>query len=101
MSDRMSSKERARNNLISQMQRMGYPYEFAFLIAQELGSEKAMGKMSGFLRNAGPVRMEAVADEMVAILEDRQHWIEKKTAEYYNRKYNELLYYGLDSEDEE
>lgn len=101
MTGRKSSKEYARKRLITQMQRMGYPYEFAFLIAQELGTERTMGKMSGFLKNAGPVSMEAVADEMVAILEDRQHWIEKKTAEYYNQKYNELMYYGLETDTEE
>ncbi len=103
MKGRNSSREYAMKQLITQMQHMGYPYEFAYLIAQELRTERALGKMSGFLKNAGPVSMEAVADEMVAILDDRQHWMEKKAAEYYNQKYNELIYYGLETgtEDEE
>lgn len=96
-----SDREKARQRLINRMQMMGYPYEFAYLIAQELGTERAMGKMAGFLRNAGPVSMEAVADEMVAILDDRRHWIEKKSSEYYNQKYNELMYYGLGTDDED
>ena len=44
--------------------------------------------------------MEMIADEMLAIMEDRERWIRKKTAEYYNGKYNELLWYGFEGEPE-
>ena len=43
---------------------------------------------------------EEIADEMVAIEEERQRWIQKKTAEYANQKYNELLAKGIDEEKE-
>ena len=38
--------------------------------------------------------------ESTAILDDRDRWIKKKTTEYYNQKYNEILYYGLGTEEE-
>ena len=37
---------------------------------------------------------------MLAIMEDRNRWIQKKEAEYYNAKYNEMLYNGLGVEDD-
>ena len=39
--------------------------------------------------------------EMLAIMEDQDRWVRKKSAEYYNRKYNELLYYGLGTDESE
>ena len=45
-------------------------------------------------------RAEEIADEMLAIMEDRNRWIQKKEAEYYNAKYNEMLYNGLGVEDD-
>ena len=36
------------------------------------------------------------ADEMLAIMSDRERWIQKKEAEYYNSRYNDLLNNGLE-----
>ena len=60
-----------------------------------------MSRMIGYLRNAKPQSAEEIADEMLAIMEDRERWTKKKEAEYYNAKYNEMLYFGLGTEDEE
>ena len=38
---------------------------------------------------------------MLAIVDDRDRWAKKKANEYYNRKYNELLYHGLGVEEDE
>ena len=60
-----------------------------------------MSRMIGYLHHARPKSAEDIADEMLAIMEDRERWVQKKTSEYYNTKYNELLWYGLGEEDEE
>ena len=40
-------------------------------------------------------------DEMLAICSDVDNWHNKKAAEEANAKYNEILNYGLGSDDEE
>ena len=60
-----------------------------------------MSRMIGYLHHAKPRTAEEIADEMLAILDDRRRWVNKKSAEYYNSKYNELLYYGLGDDEEE
>ena len=81
--------------------KMGYPQELADMIAKNLGSEKMMNRMTGYLLHAKPSSAEEIVDEMLAIMEDRERWIKKKQAEYYNGKYNELLYNGLDVEEDD
>ena len=59
-----------------------------------------MTRMLGYLRNAKPKKAEEIADEMLAIMAEREQWVRKKTAEFYNSKYNELLNKGLEDEEE-
>ncbi len=98
----MDERARARKNLVEKLKKMGYPEEFGNAVADNLRTEKMMGRMLGYLNQAKPRNAEEIADEMLAIMEDRERWVQKKTAEYYNSKYNEFLYYGLgDDADEE
>ena len=99
----MNKREQIRNDLIKTLIRMGYLEEFGTAIADNLRTEKTMERMIGYLNQAHPKSADEIADEMLAIMEDRERWIKKKTAEYYNSKYNELLYYGIgrDTEDYE
>ena len=92
--------DEARQRLISAVVNLGYPEEFGIVIADQLRTEKMMDRMSGYLQNAKPQRQEDIVDEMLAIMEERDQWIRKKTAEYNNQKYNEILLYGLDDEEE-
>ena len=85
----------AYRELIGTIVRMGYPEEFGKLIARNLGSEKTMRRMTAYLHSAKPRSAEEIADEMLAIMSDRESWIRKKKAEEANARYNELLYYGL------
>ena len=87
-------------DLISTLVGMGYPKEFGEAIASNLGTEKTMSRMLGYLRNAKPNSAEEIADEMLAIMSDRERWREKKMAEYYNSKYNEMLYNGFGTDEE-
>ena len=94
-----TSWERAHDNLIETICSMGYPQELAEMIAKNLGSEKTMNRMTAYLLHAQPSSAEEIVDEMLAIMDDRERWVKKKQAEYYNAKYNELMYNGLDAEE--
>lgn len=101
MDDRKISWNRTYRELIDQIMKMGYPEEFAKEIAKNLGSEKTMSRMIGYLRSARPRSPEEIVDEMLAIMEDRKRWIEKKESEKANSRYNQMLYYGLGNEPED
>ncbi len=88
------------NELVQTIAKMGYPMEFGVMVARNLGGEKTMRRMIGYLRHAKPRSAEEIADEMLSIMDDRARWIQKKSAEYYNSKYNELLYYGLGTDED-
>ena len=90
-----------RSELIEKIKKMGYPEELGVAVAKNLGTEKTMSRMLGYLRSAKPRSAEEIVDEMLAIMDDRERWIKKKSSEYYNTKYNELLYYGLGVEEED
>ncbi len=47
--------------------------------------------MNAYLHEAGPGSAEEIADEMLAIMSDRERWIQKKEAERANAAYNEYL----------
>ena len=96
----MTERQRIYKELVETIAKMGYPEEFGIVVADHLRTEKTMTRMIGYLHQARPQSAEEIADEMLAIMSDRERWVQKKEAEYYNRKYNELLYYGLDGEEE-
>ena len=96
-----AERERLAKELVETIVRMGYPEEFGHAIVQNLRTEKTMSRMIGYLKHAKPRSAEEIADEMLAIMEDRKRWIQKKEAEYYNSKYNEMLYFGLGVDEEE
>ena len=85
----------AYRELIETIVRMGYPEEFGKAIAKNLGSEKTMRRMTAYLYSASPRSAEEIADEMLAIMSDRERWIAKKEAEAANARYNEILNDGL------
>ncbi|MEE3420977.1 MAG: hypothetical protein VZR02_07755 [Lachnospiraceae bacterium] len=99
MNDKESWK-RTYKELIETVVRMGYPEELGRQIAKNLGSEKCMSRMIGYLHHANPRSAEEIVDEMLAIMDDRERWKKKKEAEEANARYNEILYYGLGNEDE-
>ena len=78
-------------DLIEAIVRLGYPEEFGKTIAKNLGSEKTMRRMTAYLYSAKPRSAEEIADEMLAIMSDRERWIAKKEAEEANARYNEYL----------
>ena len=77
--------------LLSAGQAIGLPAEVGKMLASNLHSERAMRRMISYLKNAHPTSMEEIADEMVAILEDRDNWIRHKQSEEAQSRYNAYL----------
>ena len=88
----------SRNDLARAVASLGYPEEFADLLAKQLGSPKAIQRMTAYLYNVKPGNVELVVDEMLAICSEIAAWKEKKASEAANAKYNYILNYGLTDE---
>lgn len=101
MDKKKETKEYLSEKLIRRLCELGYPYEFGDAIATQLGTPKTIGRMLSYLERGNPSSAEEIADEMLAICDERDSWVRKKKAEYYNSQYNILLAKGLDDEDEQ
>jgi hypothetical protein len=77
------------DELVKEVTKLGYPAEFGQLLAANLGTEKTIRRLANYVRQNQPSSAEDIADEMLAICEDREHWRAKKEAEYYNQKVTE------------
>lgn len=99
-----SSREewiRSRDSLIEALLSLGFPEELGHAIAKHLGSPKAIDRMTVYLKNVQPKTAELVVDEMLSIRSEIDAWRERKEALEANAAYNEMLYYGLGTEEEE
>ena len=92
---------RTKNELVQSIVRLGFAAELGEAVAKHLGSPKAMERMISYLDYVKPKTEELVVDEMLAIRSEVDAWKEKKASEEANARYNELLYYGLGTEDDE
>ncbi len=90
---------RARDLLVRDVVELGFPKELGEAIAKQLGSPKAMRRMSAYLSNVKPKSEELIVDEMLAICSEIGAWREKKVSEGANASYNEMLSYGLGTEE--
>ncbi len=86
---------RARDELVGELVSLGFREELGDAVARQLGSPKAMERMTAYLRNVKPRSEELVVDEMLAICSEIAAWREKKASEEANARYNEMLYYGI------
>ena len=93
--------QRACNDLVREIIGLGYPEEFGRDIARILGSPKAIDRMSAYLRYTRPESAEIIADEVLAIRSEIDAWKRKKSAQEANMRYNEVLYFGLDPDDDD
>jgi len=81
----------AKNELLREITALGFQPELGELIARQLGSPKAMRRMSSYLRQVKPRNAEEVVDEMLAISSEIEAWHRKKESEQANASYNEYL----------
>ena len=91
----------ARLRLINAIRQLGFPAELGYVVAQNLGSPKAMERMISYLTYVKPRKAELVVDEMLAICGEIDAWREKKASEAANASYNEMLNFGLGSEEDD
>ena len=90
----------ARSELLQVLAQHGIPGEVGKVIAGNLRSERAIRRMTSYMRIAHPGSMEQIADEMVAIMEDQHRWAAKKQAEESNISYNTWLNSNLRETDD-
>ena len=68
----------SRDRLGDALASLGYPEELADLLADQLGSPKAIDRMAAYIRRARPGSMEMIADEMLAICAEIDAWRDRK-----------------------
>lgn len=88
--------------LYDEMLRRGYPKDFCELVTLNLNTDWTAQRMLGYLSHYKQLPLEEIADEMLAILTDRNRIMKKKELESTNAKWNEfLMQRNDDTEDEE
>lgn len=100
MTDYKEIWSRSRDRLISALGSLGYPAEFGNMIAQYIGSPRGIERMISYINYVHPDKVELIVDEMMAIKSDVDRWREMKESERANIAYNNVLNYGLDTDDE-
>lgn len=88
----MTRIEQLKNTLVRLTVEKGYPAELGILMAAQLGTEYTLERMVNYLSRTTPGSAEEMADEMLAICDTRDFWMEKKKAEYSQQKYNQFLW---------
>ena len=78
----------ARDRLADAVASLGYPREFADVLAGQLKSPKAIDRMTSYLYQARPGSMEMIVDEMLAICAEIDAWREKKESRDAQESYN-------------
>ncbi|MBO4881838.1 MAG: hypothetical protein J5555_09150 [Firmicutes bacterium] len=86
--------------LYSLMIRKGYPDSFADLVAEQMNTEYTSERMTAYVKRAGLVPPEEFADEMLAILADRDTLKNKHIAQAAQQKLNQLYNEGFADEGE-
>lgn len=77
------------------MQKQGYPEAFADIVTKNLNTDFTAMRMMGYLYRVSKPSMEEIADEMLAILDDRNRIMEKKELEEVNQKWNDFQQNGI------
>jgi len=90
----------SRDNLIRAVTTLGFSSELGNLLARELGSPKAIDRMTSYVRQAKPHSEEMLVDEMLAIKAEIETWRERKEAMEAQASYSARLYYGKPMDDE-
>lgn len=77
----------------------GYPKAFAEEVTLNLNTDWTAQRMIGYLSHYNRLPMEDVADEVLAILSDRNRIMQKKEMEEVNARWNQLKWEGFGDED--
>ena len=91
----------ARDRLVAAVTALGFSAELADLMARQLGSPKAIDRMTSYVHQARPHTEEMLVDEMLAICAEIEAWRERKESQDAQARYNARLYYQKLEPDEE
>ena len=91
----------ARDRLVAAVTGIGFSAELAELMARQLGSPRAIDRMTSYVYQARPRTEEMLVDEMLAICAEIETWREKKESQEAQARYNARLYYKKWEPDEE
>lgn len=94
-------KARSENSieLYDIMIRRGYPEEFCDAITKNLNTDFTAKRMIGYLSHYQRPPLEEIADEMLAILSDRNRIMQKKQLESSNVALNNFMIQGFDEDE--
>ena len=91
----------SRDRLVVAVTALGFSAELADLMARQLGSPKAIDRMTSYVHQARPRTEEMLVDEMLAICAEIDAWRERKESQEAQARYNARLYYQKPEPDEE
>lgn len=92
----MKPKSKKSIELYHIMLRRGYPEPFCNEVTKNLNTDWTAQRMIGYLSHYKKLRLEEIADEMLAILSDRNRIMQKKEMESCNTKWNGFLNQGFE-----
>jgi hypothetical protein len=92
----LKAKSEKSVELYNMMLRRGYPEPFCNEVTRNLNTDWTAQRMISYLSHYKKLRLEEVADEMLAILSDRNRIMQKKEMESSNAKWNEFLNQGFE-----
>lgn len=92
----MKPKSKMSQELYKILLRRGYPEDFCDVVTMNLNTDFTASRMIGYLSHYSSLPPEEIADEMLAILCDRNRIMQKKELEAVNAKWNEMMLDGFD-----
>lgn len=102
MTDNRRLWSEAKDRLVRAVVSLGFREELAELMARQLGSPKAIDRMTSYIHQAHPHTEELLVDEMLAICTEIDAWREKKASQEAQAQYNYMRWSGaLGAEDED
>jgi len=96
----MKPKSELSIELYEMMRKRGYPEPFCDEITKNLNTDWTARRMIGYLSHFQQLSLEDIADEMLAIISDRNRIMAKKEAEATNARLNQLMWEGFGGEED-
>ena len=90
----------ARDELTGALVQLGFDASLGSEIAKQLGSPKAIERMTSYLYYEKPSKVEVVIDEMLAIRSEIEAWRNKKESEEASARYYYMRRVGFTDPEE-
>lgn len=102
MTENQRTWVQSRDRLVRAVTALGFDAELGALMAKQLGSPKAIDRMTAYIHQARPRTEEMLVDEMLAICAEIDAWRERKASlDAQSRYYMMREYGGLGMDDDE